>query len=288
MLRAAGSLLASALLASACFGQSSSTGSGQNTTSSILTNSPLENVRAGAVGERAPSNWVSQARERHSGLAAARREAQTKGESSSLQPDNSSGTSSTTSNSSSALSSLLGLLGSQGGGLSSLLSMASSLGLGDLSSLTSALGGSSSTTPTATNSSNTSSSSASLADLLALQQQMTGGTAKSINDAAVGGDTSSKPDTRSQTSDGTGSTTTEERKFWKRWVDSMLQTTFQGIVLGINTPTFIQVIKDGLRPIFGLPDPNATTNTNNNTGGGTGNTGGNGGSGGSGGGGSQI
>ncbi len=253
MLRSLTAVLVSAFPICACLAQSSS-GTGESTTGSILDNSPLENVRAGAVGERAPSNWIAQARERHAGLSAARRAAQTTGANASLLAETESSTSTGTS-SSTALESLLGLLGAQGGGLDSLLSMAGSLGLGDLSGL---LGQTSTTSPSSTGDSSDT-SGATLDDLLALQQQL--GAAKAIND-----DTSSKTDTRSQTT-GDGTDTTTERKFWKRWVDSMLQTTFQGIVLGINTPTFIEVIKDGLRPLFGLPDPDATTDTTDDSGG---------------------
>lgn len=199
---------------------------------------PAENVQAGAVRERAPGRIVNLARARHTELRDLRLAAQRSGDASALLPQ-------------------AELAGSTGGAFANLLggSLSSLLGTFLNSGLAGALGNQTtgSLTPVTNGTGSTGSDFSNLPpevlemlagagiDLKDLSQ-------KSTDDAAASED-ASKTGSRSQTV----APQTAEPSFKVRWADAMLSTFFTALTIGFQTPDFIDVLKDLIRPIL-IPD----------------------------------
>lgn len=240
---------AAAWSATSVFAQTSST-----TTETIADRSPSENVRGGAVSERAPGNIVQDALARHSQLAADRLAFQRgsgdlgngSGESSGSSSDSSSG-------SSSGSDMFGGLLGDiLGGGLLG--------GVGDL------LGGSSGSTTdgSSTGTDGTSDIPSNITpEVLALLEQF----GININDVFPSGSSSSDSSSTTGTSgsvnqlkgtstfqtNGTDTTTEEEPKFVVRWGNALLGALFDAIQSGVSLNAFVNLLEDIFRPLL-IPD----------------------------------
>jgi hypothetical protein len=51
----------------------------------------------------------------------------------------------------------------------------------------------------------------------------------------------------------------DEPKFAVRLADSWTSTVFPALTIGMQTPQFIDMLADGIRSAFGLPDPDAVS-----------------------------
>jgi hypothetical protein len=220
------------------WGQSSGgNGSDNAVGTSLADQPPAENVRGGAVRDRAPGRIIDFARARHVSLRDARLAAQRARETSALAPEPTAA--GTSSSSGSLLSTLLGGLSS--GAISSLLSTGLS-GTGstgtDFSSLPpeviQMLAGAG-------------------IDLKDLNQ-------KSSEDSSAEVVTQPKSSSRAQTSD-----TQEQPKFIVRWADAMLSTFFTALTVGFQTQDFIDLLKDAFRPLF-VPQDASTDGGNSGDG----------------------
>ncbi len=264
-------ILTTAGLLSATVG--AQTQSTSTTTTSLASKSPQENAAVGAVSQRAPGTWVRAALARHMALNSQRRTDGHFGDQSSTQSSAQAG-SGTSGSSSTGL-----------GSLGSLLSLAG--GSGGLGNLISGLAGGTSGS-SGTNGSSTSGQNYTLADLIAMGQAAGSssgsssssstktGTAQVRQDTSAGGAIGRLPKlyARSQSSTGDStSTTTPEQSFGKRWSNAMLETFFTALSAGFQTPAFITVLKDALRPLI-LPPAAADGSST----GGSGSSGGSGGS----------
>ncbi|MBL8877511.1 MAG: hypothetical protein JNG88_00200 [Phycisphaerales bacterium] len=273
MLRAMlGLIIGGGLLATAVGAQSTSTtGAAQVTPLSEQT--PQENARSGSVSERAPGRIIDAARARHNALIAERLTARRTGESTNTATTTNTGTTGTTGGSSSSSGGIAGLinsLSSSGGlaGISGLLNGTS--GLGGLGGL---LGGSTGTTNTTTTTDSSTGGSGGLGDLIRQRvedAQAANGAAKTNNRAQSVHTT----DTAATTAGGAvgrlqkstqarEQSQTEEDPFRIRLADAVIGTMFDAIAGGMLLPAFVDFLADGMRPVFGLPDPNAT-NANDN------------------------
>lgn len=209
-----------------------------DTTTALADQTPSENVRGGAVRERAPGNIISAARARHTELATDRRDRQTSGNTGDGQTDEQNGTS-TGSSGSSGLAGLLG--GALDSGLLDTL-------LGGTSGTTGTTGGTGNLTPEAI-------------QLLTDSGFNVGDFNLKQRDDTTSGTQVAKLGSRQQTT----TPTTEEEPFRVRWADAMLSTLFTSLVFAFQTPDFISFIEDLIRPIIrpDLTDTN-TNKTNNN------------------------
>lgn len=195
---------------------------------------PASKVKSGAVRERAPGRIIDAARQRHNDAKAQRLQAQRGGDVSSLAPE---GTG-TVGGSSNPLNNLLGgLLGSLGGNVGDLI--------GGLSNGTGTAGGAnipSNITPEAI--AMLEAAGFNINDLFpgtAQVREVGGG-------LVAAGDEEEKVDPRVQAANGTGN----DRSFATRWADAMLSTLFTALVVGFQTPDFINVLADLVRPMFGV------------------------------------
>jgi hypothetical protein len=205
---------------------------------SLADNQPADNVRGGAVQERAPGRWVDSARGRHMELRNARLAAQRSGDTSELAPVDPTS------------------FGSSGGAtdlISTLLGGFSSDLIGSL------LGGTSST-------GSTGSTGGAFSDLPPEVLQMLAGAGidvnelnslnrKSSNDSGTATQ-QSKDALRTQSTNGT-----EEPDFVVRWADAMLSTLFTSLAVAVQTTDFIDLLKDLFRPVFNLEDPDPEKST---------------------------
>ena len=192
---------------------------------------PAENVRGGAVYERAPGRVVDFARARHMGLRDARLAAQRTGETSALAPEPG-----TITGLGSSQNPYLGLISSF---LNTGLGGAFNTGTGD----TGSAGGTSSGLPPEVIQMLTSFG----IDVNSLNLK-----ANQNSDADV-----TAPAKAAETSQ--ASTTQEERDFVVRWADAMLSTMFTSLTVAVSLQNtdFVDLLKDLFRPLFGLEDPNA-------------------------------
>lgn len=211
----------------------------------MATRPPAENVRAGAVAQRAPSAVISAARARHAALRATRIEFQA---TAGGERDVTTGTTSTSSNSLSSL--LSGVLGSTG--LSSLAGL-------DINTLTSLLGsatGTTGTTGTGMSGSTTNSNIPSnltpdvIAALSAAGINVNDLYPPSGTSTTTGSSGRSKSSSSGDKVDSRSQTTTTQPSFAVRWANAMLSTLFTGIVVGMQTPDFIDLLANNLRPIL--------------------------------------
>lgn len=235
---------------------------------------PQENARSGSVSERAPGRIIDAARARHSALIAERLTARRTGQGSSQNTTTNTaatGASGGSPSSSGGIAGLINSLSSSGGlaGISGLLN-----GTSGLSGLSGLLGGSSGTTTNSgTTTGGSTSGSGGLGDLIRQrveEGQAANGTAKTIN-SAQGADASAS--TEATTGGAVGrlqkstqareQSQTEEDPFRIRLADAVIGTVFDALAGGMLLPAFVDFLADGLRPVFGLPDPNAT-NANDN------------------------
>lgn len=233
------SLVLSILAGSWAYAQSSDDDDG-----SLADRSPAQNVRGGAVRDRAPGNIINAARQRHGELINARVNAGRNGQAAGVRPeggdtDGSAG-GGTDSGDSGSIDDLLnsiinsGLLGALGGG-----------GL-DLGGLLGGLGGSSTGASTNTNSTEGSEIPSDLPSEVtdAIENAGIDLNQQKADARSQSADTADKTSLRAQTADD------EEPRFAVRWGDAMLQRTFAGLVLLFQTPDFIDLLADWLRPIF--------------------------------------
>ena len=223
---------------------------------SLADRSPSANVRAGAVQQRAPGNIIQQALARHRGLINDRVTAARIGQNSTPAPVNTPGDAGTPSASpstpggSNILGNLLngGLLGRLGG-----------------TGLTGVLGSGTSSTPPGANSGATDGATTNnpnippniTPEVIALLQSF----GIDINDvfppSSPQRNQSRQPDgvdLRAQQQQPAGGAS-DQPKFITRLLDSLLSTLFSALVLGVQNQSFIDSIKDQLRPLFGLDQP---------------------------------
>jgi hypothetical protein len=199
-----------------------------------------DNASTAAMRERAPATIVSAARARHLALRDARLSAQRSGDNSNLMPEE---LAANTSTSGSLLGSLLG--GASGSLISTLLG-----------------GGSSAATNTNPSSGGTSTGSGSLSNLPPEVLQMLTSFGINLSDlqkaksTQTAGETASKTGQTSQTSTTTTTTTTP---FVTRWANAMLSTVFSSLTLAIQSTSFVNLVKDAFRPLFGLPKSGTAT-----------------------------
>jgi hypothetical protein len=199
---------------------------------------PSDNVRGGAVRNRAPGNIVNSARAAHLDRNEARLAAQRSGDTSSLAPESDASGGGAGSVDGNALGDLIG--GLLGGG---------SLGGSDLSGLLGGLLGGGSTGGSGTGGST--SLPPEVADLIRqfgldpdqifamLDQQ---GTSRAISLDGL-------PLDRAQST-----TQPSEPKFVVRWADSLLDSLFRGLTLAISTPQFRTLLQDFFEPLFPATD----------------------------------
>ena len=249
MLRTTFALTTLIIGSAVCAAQSSST-------TPLADRTPADNVQAGAVRERAPGRVIDAARARHSLLAQQRLAAQRAGDTSGLAPEETASTGSGGNPLNNLLGNLLGsgLLGGAGG-LSDLLG-----------GLTGSTGGTTGTTGGSTGNANIPSNipPEALQMIADAGIDINGLFGKSIQSdgAAAGASAGAKDDQRAQTTD-----TTTEPKFVTRWADAMLNTLFTSLVIGFQTPDFINLLADFIRPVFIPPNPLPdTTATDTGTG----------------------
>lgn len=229
-----------------------------------LSTSPQDKVQTAAG--RAPGVALRAAISRHSTIHAERLGGARSGEN---RPDpNSGGASSGSGDSSSGLGSLLDLA-NQFGGLSGLSGLGSTGLTGDVQNLLGGLTGSTgSTTTTPTDGpTGVDTTDPRLADLLALRDAAAneGSTLKASNRQKTAADLESlygrefgggigrltKPEPRGQLTDpNTLLPDTEERSFRNRLLDSWSSALFSALTLGFQTPQFIDLLENGLRPIL--------------------------------------
>lgn len=217
--------------------------------------SPQENARMGRVAERAPGRIIDEARSRHSGLRDNRLEYQHTGIAESDGTSSDGTTSSSSSTGGLDTSSLSNLLGSflSGGGLNLLQG----------SNLFGSTSGGSTSTSTSTNSNIPS-------NITPEVIQMLQGAGIDINDVFPADSGTAKTQARQQSSDAqisnilldrwpnkssqTAQTATSDDEydndpnFRIRWSNAMLSTLFTSLVVGMQTPEFINLIKDAIRP----------------------------------------
>jgi len=209
----------------------------------------LQKVRGGAVRERAPGRIIDQARARHAALRDARLAAQRSGDTSGLAPE---GLGPATTGATNALTNLLGDLLGSGilGGLSG----------GDISSILGNLTGGSGTTGGSTtgatgitgNSGGTGPNIPSNIPPEAIQLIQNAGIdinqlfAKPRAPTATAAD---KDRGRSQAA----TPDQQQPKFVVRWVDAMLSTLFTALTVGFQSPDFVSMLADFIRPLFPAP-----------------------------------
>lgn len=261
-------VLALTLVCSSAFAQDADSGS-------ILDRTPSENVATAA--SRGPASWVARARQRHNELIASRVTAnpQSAELGANLGLSGSSGSSGTSDGG--LLDGLAGLLGGGGTGLSDLLGLADAFGI-DTSNLGGLAGGLLSAQPAPTGNLDTTGGGVinqddvaaagaedALAQLLALRDGLSGDDSRSqvrddSDELTSFGFPKNDPRAQQQTGD--------EPKFAVRLVDSWMNTIFTALTIGMQTPQFIDMLADGIRSAFGLPDPDAASNDGaDNTGG---------------------
>lgn len=245
------------------FGLLCITASAQTTTTSTTPagldeQSPQENARIGRVAERAPGTIIDEARARHSGLRDNRLEYQHTGI---AQSDGTSGSSSSNSSAGGLdTSSLSNLLGSflSGGGLN-LLQGANLFGT---------------STGTSTSTSTSTGANSNIPSNITPEViQMLQGAGININDVFPADSSSAKTRARQQSSDTTitsnilldrwptkagqtaqttdtssSDTYDNDPNFRVRWSNAMLSTIFTSLIVGMQTPDFINLIKDAIRP----------------------------------------
>lgn len=246
-------------------GPATGTATTGTTSSTLADRSPGENVRRSAIVERAPGQIVNQVRADHTARTQARLGAQRSGDTSSLlAPERAPGA--TAGN------------GTGGGGLTDLLSGALNSGLlGSLGGLlgggannnganNNAAGGAAANSGTGAAAADTSANpnipSNLTPEVIALlqasginindvfpAQNATARSQQSLSTSTA----ASKTDARSQTADA-------QPSFRVRWADAMLSTLFTAVVVGLQTPDFVNTLVDLIRPIF-FPNTPATTNT---------------------------
>jgi hypothetical protein len=221
-----GALLLSPTAWAQTTGTSNSDTTDQNTTSGLADRQPAENVRGGAVQERAPARIIDAARARHRGLSELRISAQRSGDTSILAPEETIFTSSGNG----------GLANLLGGSLSSLLNTFLGSGLTGTSS-----GGSSSGVDVS-----------SLPDEVIAMLEGAGIDLKDLEQLKENQDADAAAEAKTLSRSQTTTTTTqqEERKFIVRWADAMLSTFFAALTVGFQTSDFIDLLADALRPIF--------------------------------------
>lgn len=232
-------IAAGLILAGAAHAQST-TGQTTTTTPTLASQAPAQNVRAGSVSARAPGLVIDAARARHTELRNARLALQQSG-GERAETENSSGSDSSNSSSIESLLSSFGL-GSLG-----------SMDIGTISSLLGSTGGTTGTTTSTGSTTNSNIPSNLTPEVLAalsaaginineLYPPDEGDTSGSKTMSSTG---NSKDSDRSQT---TGED--DEPKFVTRWTNSMLSTFFTAIVIGMQTPDFIELLANNLRPIL--------------------------------------
>ena len=201
-------------------------------TTTMADRTASENNSSSAIQERAPSTIVTAARARHTALRDARLSAQRSGDNSNLLQEESA-------SSGASSSGLAGLLNGATGSLISTL-----------------LGGSGSTLITNSNSSSGSSSSSGNfsnlpSEVLAMLQSF-GISLSDLQNAKstqTAGETATKTSLTAQSSSTTTTTTTP---FLTRWANAMLSTMFSSLTLAIQSSSFLELVKDAFRPLFGL------------------------------------
>lgn len=211
--------------------------------------------------DETPSSWVGAARSRHQLLMQARvtnaRQGGFAGTTDGLEEESSS------SSSSGGLSSLLDIVS----GLSSSVGSSTS-GLGSL------LGGLTGDTSTTTSGGE---EEWTIEDLLALGEAM-GGTGKPINqplnDSSSSNskllDTAQEYETREASGsigrlpkiDATSQSSTDDQKFISRLTERLATTFFTSLAIGFQSSSFINLLKDQLRPIFFSTTDDGEDNTN--------------------------
>lgn len=258
-----------ALVCSSAFAQNA-----DNT--SILDRSPSENAAPGNAAARGPASWVTRARARHSQLIQDRVTANPQSVDRSDDPRifGNSGSSGSTGGVD-LLGGLAGLLGGgTSGALDDLLGLADSFGI-DTSSFTGQASGLQ--TPTGGESGILSQDDVAaagaedaLAQLLALRDGLEGDDSRyQVRDDATGGEEFTsfgflKDDPRAQQAGDDGGPS-----FRVRLYDSWLNTVFTSLTIGLQTPQVIDAMADGLRSIFGIPDPGAADASGADTGAGS-------------------
>lgn len=210
--------------------------SGNNDADTIGDKQPAENVRGGAVHQRAPGRVIDFARARHMALRDARLAAQRSGDTSALAPEPLA-----VSGSGDWLSNLLGSLSP------SLINSFLNTGLGGS-------GGSGSTGSTGDDFSNLPPEVIQMLagagiDLKDLNQ-------KSNQESADTPFAQPKESSRMQTS----GETQQERDFVVRWADAMLSTIFTSLAVAVQTNEFIDLIKDIFRPLINPGDTGDSSN----------------------------
>lgn len=251
MKRISGALIGISVFASSAIAQSvTPVTDTTDTPTSLADRTPSENVRGGAVRERAPGNLITDARARHTELAADRRERQTSGNTGDGQTPDQGGISPAGGGSSGGIGDLLsgaldsGLLDTLlgGGGLNGLLG-------GGTTGATS--GGTGNLTPEAI-------------QMLTDAGFNVGDFNLKQRDPASDATTVAKVGSRQQTIPGLP-TDEEEEPFRIRWADAMLSTIFTSLVFAFQTPDFISFLEDLIRPVIrpDLTDDNSNSKTNN-------------------------
>lgn len=245
-----------------------------NQQQSLSDNSPAENVRAGALSQRAPGTWIQAARKRHDDLVRERLRAGQGNETNPQQPTGGGTTPVTGSTSGLNLTSLISQL-TASGGLSSLLGGAGNvsglldqLGLGTSGGLTSTgttVGtGATGTTGTGVRTgtsagAGTTGTTGRFSNLPPDVIQMLQDAGIDINTLRVNRPPADQPgdvqavegDKAGQRAQATTPTQQqEETPFKERLTASLLNTFFTALTVGFQTQDFIDWIKDLLRPIL--------------------------------------
>ncbi|MGD8453310.1 MAG: hypothetical protein PVJ57_15970 [Phycisphaerae bacterium] len=217
------------------------------------------------TSEQTPSTWVGAARSRHQLLQQARvtnaRQGEFAGTTEGLTEES-------TSSSGSSLSSLLDVVSGLSGSLGSTSDLGSLLGLlgSDTTDTTTTTGGDEEWT---------------IEDLLALGEAM-GGIGKPINSstddtattakstlATAKLDTAQEYETRDASGaigrlpkiDATSQSSDTEQSFTSRLTETLATTFFSSLAIGFQSSTFINFLKDQLRPVFFPTDDDSTDNT---------------------------
>ncbi|MCA9243934.1 MAG: hypothetical protein KDA32_08280 [Phycisphaerales bacterium] len=194
----------------------------------VSDHAPAENVRGGALSARAPARIVDAARAQHAQFQQVRvnlRRANP-GAEIALPQATTTGSSSSGTTGNALIDSLLGNFG----GLSGLLGN---------------LGG----TNTGTSGNGTSNIPSNIPQEAIDLLRNAGIDINSLFSKSINDSSGEKTDVRSQTT--TDGTTRE--KFLPRLFSSLISTTFTALTVGFQTPAFINVLADFLRPAFGLP-----------------------------------
>lgn len=253
-------LAPAAVVAAALFTISASAQTSSTTTETVADRAPSENVRSGAVSERAPGNIVQDALARHSQLAADRLERQRSGGNVGNGDGESSGSSGSDSGSGSSSDMFGGLLGDiLGGGLLG--------GVGDL------LGGSSgsSTGDSSTETGGSSGVPSNITpEVIALLEQFgidindvfPSGSSNtgSTNSSGTSGSVNRLKGTSTFQTNGTDTPTEEEPKFVVRWGNALLGALFDAIESGVKLNAFVNLLEDIFRPLL-IPDSTSNTAT---------------------------